>query len=76
MIASESPAQVRTNILARARDGETLERIEHDLIEPCPVGEDAKSGLWLYAWSTRALRGSRPAPTPLGAGGRGLRPRR
>ncbi|HEX4110502.1 MAG TPA: hypothetical protein VHX88_20405 [Solirubrobacteraceae bacterium] len=72
----DMPARVRSDILLRAHDGDTLEQIEHDLIEPCPVGEDAKSGLWLYAWTTRALRRRGPTPSPLSAAERPLYPRR
>ena len=31
------------------RAGLDLEEIEHDIIEPAPIGEDEKSALWLYA---------------------------
>ena len=47
-----SPDEVRSVILERAEEGEPLEVIEQELIEPVALSEDDKSGLWLYAWST------------------------
>jgi hypothetical protein len=56
--------QLRTRIRGCARDGQPLEQIERELIEPAPLGNDAKSGLWLYAWSGLKLgRGRRWTPS-------------
>lgn len=40
-------------------DGATLREIEHEVIDPAPVGEDARDALWLYAWG--CLERQRPA---------------
>jgi hypothetical protein len=50
-----TPDQVRTQIRSFTTDGEPLDAIEQELIEPTPLSDDEKSGLWLYAWSTREL---------------------
>ncbi len=30
--------------------GPKLHEIERDVIDPAPLGEDARDALWLYAW--------------------------
>jgi hypothetical protein len=61
-----SPDEVRSVILERAEEGEPLEVIEQELIEPVALSEDDKSGLWLYAWSTHELRPRRRGARPRG----------
>ena len=36
---------------AAMRRGESLSTVEDEIIEPSRLSEDAKSALWLYAWS-------------------------
>jgi hypothetical protein len=39
------------DVVARLADrGETLERIEAEVVEPAPLDEDRQAALWLYAW--------------------------
>jgi hypothetical protein len=33
------------------RHGETFSTVEDEIIEPSELSEEAKSALWLYAWS-------------------------
>ena len=33
------------------RRGESFSRVEDEIIEPSQLSDDAKSALWLYAWS-------------------------
>jgi hypothetical protein len=33
------------------RRGKSLSTVEDEIIEPSPFSDDAKSALWLYAWS-------------------------
>jgi hypothetical protein len=61
-----SPDEMRVMISSAATDGDALDTIERDMIEPAPLSDDAKSGLWLYAWSRAGLgvgRGRRLTPT-------------
>lgn len=32
-------------------DGASLRAMEREVIDPAPLGEDARDALWLYAWS-------------------------
>jgi rhamnogalacturonyl hydrolase YesR len=58
-----SPDDLRFMIGSATSDGDSLDAIERDMIDPAPFTDDAKSGLWLYAWSGAGLRrGRRPAP--------------
>jgi hypothetical protein len=60
-----TPDQLRYQIRSSTTEGDTLDAIEHDLIEPTRLSDDEKSGLWLYAWSSRELgRFRRGAPEP------------
>ena len=43
--------QFQRAIDARMRGGASFSSIEDDLIEPSRLSDDAKSALWLYAWS-------------------------
>jgi hypothetical protein len=36
---------------ARMRSGASFSSVEDDLIEPSRLSDEAKSALWLYAWS-------------------------
>jgi hypothetical protein len=47
--------EVRSQIRSSTSDGDPLDRIEHELIDPAPLDDDQKSGLWLYAWSSLEL---------------------
>ena len=38
-------------IEARMRHGESFSSVEDELIEPSRLSDEAKSALWLYAWS-------------------------
>lgn len=49
-----SPAEVRVQI--RAWDGESLDSITRELIDPAGLSDECKSALWLYAWAS-AKRG-------------------
>ena len=33
------------------RRGESFSTVEDEIIEPSPLSDEAKSALWLYAWS-------------------------
>ena len=37
-------------------DGDSLEMVEHTLIEPAPLPEDQRDALWLYAWGLEERR--------------------
>lgn len=50
MRAPLSPAEVRVAI--RAWDGESLDSITRELIDPAGLSDECKSALWLYAWAT------------------------
>jgi hypothetical protein len=41
-------------------DGASLRQIEQDIVEPAPLGEDARDALWLYAWGSVERRAQRP----------------
>lgn len=43
--------QFQRAIDTRMRRGASFSSIEDDLIEPSRLSDDAKSALWLYAWS-------------------------
>lgn len=49
--------QERVEVESMMRAGEPLDRIQHR-IEDMPVGEEARSALWLLAWCERG-RGTR-----------------
>jgi hypothetical protein len=34
-------------------DGDSLEQVEHTLIEPAPLPAEDRDALWLYAWGLR-----------------------
>jgi hypothetical protein len=40
-------------------DGASLRDIEREIIEPAPLGQDARDALWLYAWGS--LERQRPS---------------
>jgi hypothetical protein len=59
----DTPRDVRSAIRARTGDGSGLDAIERSLIEPSPLSDDEKSGLWLFAWASAELgRGRRFEP--------------
>jgi hypothetical protein len=43
-------SQLREIIERRATRGESLERIESEVVEPAPLDEERRAALWLYAW--------------------------
>ena len=45
--------RLREAVGARASQGESLDTIEQDLIEPSELSEEHKSALWLYGWACR-----------------------
>ena len=51
--------EMRFLIHSATTDGDPLDSIERDMIEPCGLSDDEKSGLWLYAWSGAGLRRGR-----------------
>jgi hypothetical protein len=70
--------EIQRAIDATMRRGESFSTVEDELIEPSGVSDEAKSALWLYAWSfvdwraqrreafahiTQIADGCEPAPT-------------
>lgn len=55
---------MRDLIVSATSDGDPLDAIERDVIEPAALGDDSKSGLWLYAWSGAGLRRGRRFESP------------
>jgi hypothetical protein len=53
---------IRMTISSATSDGDPLETIERDVIDPAPLSEEDKSGLWLFAWSEAGLGRSRQPP--------------
>jgi len=45
--------RLREAVGARASQGESLDAIEQDLIEPSGLSDEHKSALWLYGWACR-----------------------
>jgi hypothetical protein len=43
--------QLQGAVEARMRRGGSFSRVEDDLIESSRLSDEAKSALWLYAWS-------------------------
>ena len=43
--------EVRGAVEAAMRRGESFSTVEAEIIDPSQLSEDAKSALWLYAWS-------------------------
>ena len=41
--------------------GARLSDIEREVIDPAPLGDDARDALWLYAWGCVERRDQRPA---------------
>ncbi len=46
-----SAYRLQERIAAMMFGGASLDRVEHDVIEPCDLSADQKAALWLYAWS-------------------------
>jgi hypothetical protein len=46
-------ARLREAVGVRASQGEPLDTIEQDLIEPSDLSDEHKSALWLYGWACR-----------------------
>jgi hypothetical protein len=57
--------QLQEAIERGMRRGESFSAVEDEIIEPSRLSDEAKSALWLYAWSlsTGALSDERPTPT-------------
>ena len=53
-----SSRELRELIDELVDDGASLQQIESDIIEPAPLGEDARDALWLYAWGSLERRRS------------------
>ena len=45
--------QLRREVAARRERGDSLERVERELIARSGLSEDLQSALWLYAWALR-----------------------
>jgi hypothetical protein len=43
--------ELQAAIEAAMRGGQSLSTVEDEIIEPSRLSDDAKSALWLYAWS-------------------------
>ena len=43
--------QLRGEVAARLRHGDSLEHVERELIAPSELTEELQSALWLYGWS-------------------------
>jgi hypothetical protein len=43
--------QMQGAIEERMRRGESFSTVEDEIIEPSRISDEAKSALWLYAWS-------------------------
>jgi hypothetical protein len=54
-----SGRQLREAVDELVEQGASLRDIEREVIEPAPLGEDARDALWLYAWGSVARQ--RPA---------------
>jgi hypothetical protein len=48
-VASLATHQER--VAAMMQSGLSLDRVEHEVIEPSDLSSDRKAALWLYAWS-------------------------
>ena len=46
----------RERVAHAVDDGDSLEQVEHTLIEPAPLPEDQRDALWLYAWGLEERR--------------------
>ena len=46
-----SPTRVQEQIAARMLAGQSLDRVEEELIDDSDFNDNQKSALWLYAWS-------------------------
>jgi hypothetical protein len=42
--------------------GAKLAEIEREVIDPAPLGEDARDALWLYAWGSLERRAAQRPP--------------
>lgn len=58
-VVTVSSRALRELIDELVNDGASLQQIERELIEPAPLGEDARDALWLYAWG--CLERQRPS---------------
>jgi len=47
--------RLREAVGARASQGESLDLIEQDLIEPSGLSNEQKSALWLFGWACRQM---------------------
>jgi hypothetical protein len=47
-----SMVEEQDRIVAMLEEGATVDDVEEDVIDGAPCDEDAKAGLWLFAWSS------------------------
>jgi hypothetical protein len=78
--------ELREAVDAAMRRGESLSTVADEIIEPSRLSDDAKSALWLYAWSfvnwraqrreasARIARIARIAASPVGIDSEGIDP--
>ena len=52
--------ELREEIVARVHDGHSVAEIDRHVIQPAPIDDDDKAGLWLLAWSTARRGGIAP----------------
>lgn len=60
----QDQVEVEVEVEAMVRAGRTIGQIE-DRIDELPVNEEAKSALWLLAWSEHEIRARRPISDPV-----------
>jgi hypothetical protein len=48
--------QLRVEVAARLRRGDSLDSVERELIAPSRLTEEQQSALWLYGWSLPKLK--------------------
>jgi hypothetical protein len=55
---------LREAVEERIEQGDELERIEAEVVDPAPLDEERRAALWLYAWcrAQEALPERRAAP--------------
>jgi len=53
-----SSRKLREAIDELVAQGAKLGDIEREVIDPAPLGEDARDALWLYAWGSLERRGA------------------
>ena len=48
--------RARKRIVAAAARGDSIEKIDDEIISPTPVTGEAKAALWLFAWNLQPSR--------------------